>query len=279
MRRLLALATLLLPLATARAAVPTDVQTRCGADWLPAFSFADGGSHIDDTGMAMLRDVIRLARGCRYDGLRIVLFGDDNTLAHARAQAIQISLMGLWPVDKTTVAMRPVHDAPHSEDPYNSFTADAIIEFTDPDPNWHGHERKATLLCSGDACKSLPIPAPRWIRTPWPSIGIHMPMVFFYSGSAALIPTALEVVDEAARRFQEANCRLLPVDGFADTAEAEPADLSLRRVLAVRAELVRVGVPPEAIVMHAFGNTQLLVPTPPGVAEPQNRRIETGCED
>jgi OOP family OmpA-OmpF porin len=50
--------------------------------------------------------------------------------------------------------------------------------------------------------------------------------------------------------------------------------LSERRARVVAAELVRDGVPQNAIDMHAYGDTHLLVPTGPGVREPQNRRVE-----
>jgi outer membrane protein OmpA-like peptidoglycan-associated protein len=34
------------------------------------------------------------------------------------------------------------------------------------------------------------------------------------------------------------------------------------------------GVPASEISIHAYGETHLLVPTGPGVREPQNRRVE-----
>jgi outer membrane protein OmpA-like peptidoglycan-associated protein len=42
----------------------------------------------------------------------------------------------------------------------------------------------------------------------------------------------------------------------------------------VAAELVRDGVPRAEIDIHAYGDTRPLVPTAPGVREPQNRRVE-----
>jgi outer membrane protein OmpA-like peptidoglycan-associated protein len=42
----------------------------------------------------------------------------------------------------------------------------------------------------------------------------------------------------------------------------------------VQAELSRDGVPENAITIQGFGDTHLLVPTGPGVREPQNRRVE-----
>jgi len=48
----------------------------------------------------------------------------------------------------------------------------------------------------------------------------------------------------------------------------------VRRAEAVRAELVRVGVPHEAITAQGFGEDRPLVPTAQSVREPQNQRVE-----
>ena len=50
--------------------------------------------------------------------------------------------------------------------------------------------------------------------------------------------------------------------------------LSIRRAKAVEAQLIADGVPENAITIQGFGDTRLLVPTGPGVREPQNRRVE-----
>ena len=50
--------------------------------------------------------------------------------------------------------------------------------------------------------------------------------------------------------------------------------LSQRRADAVAAELVRRGVPRNAMAIQAFGESRPLVPTADGVREPQNRRVE-----
>ena len=50
--------------------------------------------------------------------------------------------------------------------------------------------------------------------------------------------------------------------------------LSLRRANAVKAELVRHGVPAANIVVLGRGATMPLVQTADGVREPQNRRVE-----
>ena len=48
----------------------------------------------------------------------------------------------------------------------------------------------------------------------------------------------------------------------------------MRRARAVQAELVKDGVPENAITIQGFGDTHLLVPTGPGMRKPQNRRVE-----
>ena len=67
----------------------------------------------------------------------------------------------------------------------------------------------------------------------------------------------------------------IEVQGNADRSgtPAYNQRLSLRRAQTVAAELVRNGVPRTAIDIQAFGDTRPLVPTAPGVREPQNRRV------
>ena len=48
----------------------------------------------------------------------------------------------------------------------------------------------------------------------------------------------------------------------------------MRRAQTVASELVRDGVPREAITIQGFGESNPLVPTAQGVREPQNRRVE-----
>jgi OmpA-OmpF porin, OOP family len=66
------------------------------------------------------------------------------------------------------------------------------------------------------------------------------------------------------------------VRGYTDTSGTPRYNqgLSVRRAQAVAGELVRDGVPASVITIRRFGETHLLVPTSPGVREPQNRRVE-----
>jgi OOP family OmpA-OmpF porin len=68
----------------------------------------------------------------------------------------------------------------------------------------------------------------------------------------------------------------IEVNGYTDTSGTPQYNqgLSVRRARAVQAELVRDGVPQNAITIQGFGENNLLVPTGNGVREPQNRRVE-----
>ena len=58
-------------------------------------------------------------------------------------------------------------------------------------------------------------------------------------------------------------------------AQAEIAVQAIgRRANAVAAALERLGVPRSDMVVAGRGMNDLRVPTPPGVREPQNRRVE-----
>lgn len=68
----------------------------------------------------------------------------------------------------------------------------------------------------------------------------------------------------------------LEVNGYTDTSGRPSYNqgLSLRRARIVAAELVRDGVPENAINIQGWGDTNRLVPTGAGVREPQNKRVE-----
>jgi outer membrane autotransporter protein len=101
-------------------------------------------------------------------------------------------------------------------------------------------------------------------------------LVFFYWDKADLTERARQIVAEAAANSHNVQLTRIEVDGFADTSGTHRYNqrLSLRRAKAVADELERDGVKPEAIEMHGYGDTHLLVATGPGVRNAQNRRVE-----
>lgn len=101
-------------------------------------------------------------------------------------------------------------------------------------------------------------------------------VVFFDWDKATLTDRARQIIKEAADNSTRVQYTRIEVNGYTDTSGTHRynQDLSVRRAKAVQAELVKDGVPANAITIQGFGDTHLLVPTGPGVREPQNRRVE-----
>ncbi len=101
-------------------------------------------------------------------------------------------------------------------------------------------------------------------------------LVFFDWDRADLTVRARQIIAEAATASTRVQATRIEVQGNADRSgtPAYNQGLSLRRARAVMAELVRRGVPQDAITVQGFGDTRPLVSTPAGVREPQNRRVE-----
>ena len=101
-------------------------------------------------------------------------------------------------------------------------------------------------------------------------------LVFFDWDKANLTDRARQIIADAAANSTKVQYTRIEVNGYTDTSGTPQYNqgLSIRRAKAVQAELVKDGVPPNAITIQGFGETHLLVPTGPGVREPQNRRVE-----
>ncbi|HUN40644.1 MAG TPA: OmpA family protein [Acetobacteraceae bacterium] len=122
-----------------------------------------------------------------------------------------------------------------------------------------------------------PPPAPAPVAAPAPAV---MParsyLVFFDWDKATLTDRARQIIREAADNSTHVKVTQIQVNGYTDTSGTPQYNmgLSIRRAGAVKAELIRDGVPAGEIFTRGFGETHLLVPTGPGVREPQNRRVE-----
>ena len=101
-------------------------------------------------------------------------------------------------------------------------------------------------------------------------------MVFFDWDRSNLSAQALATIKQAANAFKSKGSARITATGHTDTSGPENYNmaLSLRRANAVKDALVRNGVPATAIAVIGRGEQGLLVPTPDGVREPQNRRVE-----
>ena len=126
------------------------------------------------------------------------------------------------------------------------------------------------------AFNSAPPPAPVSPAAPVPvAAPTRTYLVFFDWDRADLTDRARQIISEAAQNSTRVQATRIEVQGNADSSGTPPYNqrLSLRRAQTVAAELVRDGVPNSAIDIQAFGDTRPLVPTAPGVREPQNRRV------
>jgi outer membrane protein OmpA-like peptidoglycan-associated protein len=101
-------------------------------------------------------------------------------------------------------------------------------------------------------------------------------LVFFDWDSAVVGPSGREVIGLAAQTYKAGSPVAVQVTGFTDTSGSADYNqrLSVRRADAVAAVLVQDGVPQNALVVTGRGQNGLRVPTPDGVREPQNRRVE-----
>ncbi|MDQ2801702.1 MAG: OmpA family protein, partial [Pseudomonadota bacterium] len=120
-----------------------------------------------------------------------------------------------------------------------------------------------------------PPPAPAPIAAPAPAPARSY-LVFFDWDRAVLTERARQIIREAAENSRRVQYTQIEVNGYTDTSGTPRYNqgLSIRRAQNVAAELVRDGVSRNSIAIRGFGETRLLVPTGPGVREPQNRRVE-----
>ena len=106
--------------------------------------------------------------------------------------------------------------------------------------------------------------------------------VFFDFNKADLTAAARQVIKAAANTAVSGNYIHLVVTGHTDTVGSAKynQDLSERRALAVKGQLIADGLPEGDIATLGVGKTGLLVPTADGVREAQNRRatIELGSD-
>jgi len=124
---------------------------------------------------------------------------------------------------------------------------------------------------------AAPIPAAQPAPAPPPRVQVPSRyLVFFEFDRADLTPEGRQVVQQAATASKTNNVVRLEVTGHADRSGSDAYNqrLSQRRAATVKTELVRSGVREADIAVFAKGEREPLVPTPDGVREPQNRRVE-----
>ena len=125
-------------------------------------------------------------------------------------------------------------------------------------------------------------PAPMRVAAPVPPplpTG-HEFIVFFDFDRSTLTPEARRVVEVAAQYAKEHGAATLQVVGYTDLSGGFDYNmrLSQARAQTVARYLERLGINRNEIVESWHGKENPRVPTPDGVREPQNRRVEISME-
>jgi OmpA-OmpF porin, OOP family len=135
------------------------------------------------------------------------------------------------------------------------------------------------LLCSllAFAACSQPAPPPPQAAAPPPPPPPpeHNFTVFFDWDRANITPEGQQIIEAAAATYKQ-QPGPVSVTGHTDTSgsAAYNQKLSVRRAQNVAGGLSQAGVPQNAMTVTGVGQNDLKVPTPDGVREPQNRRVE-----
>jgi OOP family OmpA-OmpF porin len=101
-------------------------------------------------------------------------------------------------------------------------------------------------------------------------------VLHFVEGTDQITPASQALVDQILVVIDTRPAPDLTVAGHTDAVGTDQLNdaLSLRRAERVRDFLIARGIAPDRIVAVGRGKRELLVPTPDGVAEARNRRVE-----
>jgi len=119
-----------------------------------------------------------------------------------------------------------------------------------------------------------PPPVPAAQPVPPPPGQAQTFVVYFDFDKSDLTPEARSIILQAATVYKQTGAVNIKVDGYTDLAGTAKYNIGLskRRADAVRAEIVKDGVPNNAVAEAWHGKDNPAVPTPDGVREPRNRR-------
>jgi OmpA-OmpF porin, OOP family len=120
---------------------------------------------------------------------------------------------------------------------------------------------------------AAPPPAP---QAPPPPPTHQVYLVFFDWDKYNITQEGMQILDAAAAHYKAGGAVQIQVTGYTDLTGSAGYNqrLSERRANAVATVLERLGVPRNEMVVAGRGMNDPRVPTPLGVREPQNRRVE-----
>jgi OmpA-OmpF porin, OOP family len=121
-----------------------------------------------------------------------------------------------------------------------------------------------------------PAPPPPLPPAPPPPPAQKVFLVFFDWDKYNITAEGERIIELAAQQYKAGGSVKLQVTGFTDTTGSASYNqrLSERRANAVATRLAALGVARSDMAVSGRGMNDLRVPTPPGVREPQNRRVE-----
>jgi outer membrane protein OmpA-like peptidoglycan-associated protein len=151
------------------------------------------------------------------------------------------------------------------------------------DSEYRDHGVMVGFVYKFNAPKAAPAPAPTPVAAPAPAPAPKAVaqvqknyIVFFDFDKAAITPEAARVIQQAAAAAKSAGSARIDLTGHTDLSGSAKYNqvLSQKRGDAVKAQLAQLGIAADQIVVVAKGKSSPMVPTPDGVREPQNRRVE-----
>lgn len=101
-------------------------------------------------------------------------------------------------------------------------------------------------------------------------------LVYFYSDRTEIERESLKKIPGIAREILARSAPEVSIIGHTDAAGQNTynLDLSLKRAEIVKRLLAKAGIPEKSMYIFSHGENDLLIPTPDGVSEPKNRRVE-----
>jgi outer membrane protein OmpA-like peptidoglycan-associated protein len=100
--------------------------------------------------------------------------------------------------------------------------------------------------------------------------------LLFETGTATLTPASLREIATILSTSQQRKAINIAIRGHTDSVGSDAFNnkLAMDRAERVKAALLKEGIPPALIMLSSHGKGDPAFPTPNGVAEPRNRRVE-----
>jgi len=234
---------------------------RTGTAWTPYFGAGIGGAYIQNNKVrnstATLTNDSDIAFA--YQGIAGVSYALNEHLALNADYRYLRTLDGSYKVDSSAGTGK-------TKGPYEAHSL--MVGFTYK----FGAPEAPVAAAPVAAPAPAPVPAPK----PTQAVIAKSYLVFFDFDKSNITPEAQKIIEQAAANAKTSKATSISLTGHTDAAGSEKYNmaLSLRRANAVKAALVKLGIPENEISVVGKGKSDPLVATKDGVREPQNRRVQ-----